>query len=121
VLLNASGEDGTGRCRAFLGEGPKQQTTANFPCRVFHQRQTQALGLRPELRNVARILGIGRDLLEQAPSRFHRGQILLALIFFSAFANQSVFAPDALDGHVRHRKIEFSFQTGGAERGQLLA
>lgn len=35
VLLNASGEDGAGGRRAFLGEGPKHQTAENFPGRVF--------------------------------------------------------------------------------------
>jgi len=38
VLLNASGEDGAGRRRAFLREGPEQQTATNFPRRVLHQR-----------------------------------------------------------------------------------
>jgi hypothetical protein len=59
--------------------------------------------------------------LEQAPGGFHGGQILFALIFLSAFTNQSVFAPDALDGHVRNSEIELPFQTGGSEGGQLLA
>src|SRR4029077_11618962 len=65
VLLNASIEDSAGRRRAFLRKGPEQQTAANFPCRVFHQWQTQTLSLRPELRNIAQILGIGGDLLEK--------------------------------------------------------
>jgi hypothetical protein len=121
VLLNASGENGAGRRRSFLGEGPEQQTAANFPRRVFDQRQVQALGLGPELRNITQILGIGGDLLEQAPGGFDGGQILLALIFLSAFANQSVLAPDALDGHVRNGEIELSFQTGRSKSGQLLA
>lgn len=119
VLLNASGEDGTGRRRTFLREGPEEQAAANFSRRVFDQWQTQALGLGPELRDITQILGIGGDLLEQAPGRFHRGQILFALIFLSAFANQSVLAPDALDGHVRNGEIELSFQTGRSKGGQL--
>jgi hypothetical protein len=81
----------------------------------------QALSLRPELRNIAEILGIGGDLLEQAPSRFHGCQILFALIFFSAFAHQSVLAPDALDSHVRNGEIELSFQTGCSKGGQLAS
>jgi hypothetical protein len=119
VLLNASGKDGAGGRRAFLGEGPEEQTAANFPRRVFDQRQTQALGLGPELRNITQILGIGGDLLEQAPGRLHGSQILLALIFLSAFANQSVLAPDALDGHVRNGEIELSFQPGRSKGGQF--
>ncbi len=121
VLLNASREDGAGGRRAFLREGPEQQTAANFPRRVFDQGQRQTLGLGPELRDIAQILGVGGDLLEQAPGGFDGGQILLALMFLSAFANQSVFAPDALDGHVRNGKIELSFQTGRSKGGQLLA
>lgn len=119
VLLNASREDGAGGRRAFLREGPEQQTAANFPGRVFDQGQMQTLGLGPELRDIAQILGVGGDLLEQAPGRFHGGQILLALIFLSAFANQSVFAPDALDGHVRNGEIKLSFQTSRSKGGQL--
>jgi hypothetical protein len=69
---------------------------ASLPRRVFHQRQAQVLGLGPELRDIAEILGVGADLLEQPPGGFDRRQILLALIFSSAFANQSVLAPDAL-------------------------
>ena len=80
---------------------------------------TQPLGLRPELRNITQILGIGRDLLEQAPGRLHGSQILLALIFLSAFANQSVLAPDALDSQVRNGQIELSFQTSRSQGGQL--
>ena len=57
--------------------------------------------------------------MKQPPSGFHGSQILLALIFFSAFANQSVLAPDALDSHVRNGKIELSFQTGRSKGGQL--
>jgi len=60
-------------------------------------------------------------LLKQPPGRFHGGQVLFALIFFSAFAKQSVLAPDTLDGHVRNGEIELSFQTGRSEGRQLLA
>jgi len=59
--------------------------------------------------------------LEQPPGRFHGSQILFALIFLSAFANQSVLAPDALNSHVRNGEIELSFQTGCSESGQLPA
>ncbi|HYL74147.1 MAG TPA: hypothetical protein VEU96_08060 [Bryobacteraceae bacterium] len=121
VPLNASGEDGAGRRRAFLGEGPEQQTAAHFPRRVFDPGQTQALGLGPELRNIAQILGIGGDLLEQAPGGFHCGQVLLALILFPALGKQAVFAPDALDGHMRNGEIELSFQTGRSKGGQPAA
>ena len=119
VLLNASGEDGAGDRRSILCEGPEQQTAANFPGRVFDQGQTQTLGLKPELWDNAQILGVGGDLLEQARGRFHGGQILLALIFPSAFAKQSVFAPDALDGHVRNGEIKLSFQTSRSKGEQL--
>jgi hypothetical protein len=47
------------------------------------------LGPGPELRDIAEIFGIDGDLLEQPPSGFDGGQILLALIFSSAFANHS--------------------------------
>jgi hypothetical protein len=67
VLLYASREDGAGGRRAFLRNGPEQQTAANFPRRVFDQRQMQTLSLGPELRNIAQILGISGGLLEQAP------------------------------------------------------
>jgi hypothetical protein len=47
----------------------------------------QLLGLGPELRNIAEILGVGADLLEQPPGRFHRRDVLLALIFAAALAD----------------------------------
>jgi len=96
VLLNASSEDGAGRRRTFLSEGPEEQSAADFARGVFDQRQTQALSLGPEPRDIAKILGIGGDLLEQPPGGFDGGQVLFALIFLSAFADQSVRAPDAL-------------------------
>src|SRR5258708_24870988 len=84
VLLNASGEDGTGRRRAFLCEGPEQQSAANFPRRVFAQRQTPALGLGPERRNITQILGIGGDLLVTPPCRVHRSPVLVSVISCSS-------------------------------------
>jgi hypothetical protein len=45
VLLKASSEDGAGRCRAFLREGPKEQTAANF-LRLHLVNETSAESFR---------------------------------------------------------------------------
>src|ERR1700680_726243 len=64
--------------------------------------------------------GISHRSLVSAEICWNSSQVLFALIFLSAFANQSVLAPDALDGHVRNGEIELSFQTSCPKGGQLL-
>ena len=59
-----------------------------------------ALGLRPEVGNVAEVFRVGRDLLEQPPSRFDRRQVLFALAVRPPWVNQPVGPPDVLQGTV---------------------
>ena len=53
VALDAGGEDGAGGGAAAGSEGQKQQAAADFASGVLHQRQSEALGLRPEARDIA--------------------------------------------------------------------
>jgi hypothetical protein len=57
--------------------------------------QTAGLGLGPVMGNIVQILGVSRDLLEEPPSGFGGGQVLLALIFLTAALNQAVIVPAA--------------------------
>ena len=50
---------------------PEEQTAANFPRRVFDQRQTQALGLGQELRQPRRPVLL--KATQPFPHRWHRG------------------------------------------------
>ena len=73
----------------------------------------------PEARNIAEILGVGGDLLEQPPGGFDSGEVLFALVFPAPFADQPVLAPDALNGHVADGQVELALQARGTEGGQL--
>ena len=121
VVLNARGEHGAGRGAATRGKGPEQQAAAELPRGVLKEGQAMALGRRPVVGNVAEVLGVGGDLLEQPPGGFYGGQVLFALILPAAFLHQPVGAPDALQGTVAHRQIELADEPANSEGGQLLA
>src|ERR1700730_4682969 len=48
---------------------------------------------------------------------FTAARSCLRWVFLSAFANQSVLAPDSLGGHVRNGEIGLSFQAGASKVG----
>src|SRR6266446_10992259 len=85
VLLNAGGKDGAGGRRTALGKGPEQQAAAHLAGGVFDGGEIEGLGLRPVAGDIVEILGVGRDLLKDAPSGFDVGEVLFALIFALAF------------------------------------
>src|SRR5258707_8952295 len=121
VLLNAGGEDGTGGGTA-LGKGPEQQTAAHFAGGVFDRREIEGLRLRPVAGDVVEILGVGGDLLKDAPGGFDVGEVLFALIFALAFFQQTVLAPDAFQGiTMAEGEIELANETASAEGEQPLA
>src|SRR5712692_3573418 len=120
MLLDAGGEHRTGRSAARLRESPEQQAAANLPRGVLDDRQVQALGLLPVAGDIVEILGIRADLLKQRPSGFDRREVLLALTFLLAWFQQTVFAPDALDGHMGDGKVELALQSGCTKGGELL-
>jgi len=121
MLLNAGRENGTGGSRSMLGESPEQQSAAHVAGGVLHGGKSEGLGLRPVVRDVVEVLGVGGDLLEDAPGGFDVGQILFALILTAAFVEQAVLAPDAFQGAVAERQIELADEPAGPEGGQLLA
>src|SRR5260370_36112160 len=81
VLLNAGGKDGAGSRRTALGKGPEQQAAAHLAGGVFDGGEIRGLGLRPGAGGIVEILGVGRDLVKDAPSGFGSGEGLFALIF----------------------------------------
>jgi hypothetical protein len=121
VLLNAGGEDGTGGGGAALSKGPEQQAAAHFASRVLDGGQIEGLGLRPVAWDVVEILGVGGDLLKDAPGGLDVSEVLFALIFALAFFEQTVLAPDAFQGAMAQREIELADETASAEGKQLLA
>src|SRR5258708_823761 len=121
VLLNAGGEDGTGGGGTALGKGPEQQAAAHFAGGVFDGGQIEDLRLRPVAGDIVEVLGVGGDLLKDAPSGFDAGEVLFALIFALAFFQQPVLAPDAFQGTMAEGKIELANETASAEGEQLLA
>src|SRR5438552_8800780 len=108
MALDAGGEDGTGGRAAAGGEGQKQQSAADLPRGVLDDGQGTGLHLGPVVRDVVEILGVGGDLLEQAPGLFERGVVLLLLVLASAFGNQTVLAPDAVSGTGAGRQVELT-------------
>jgi len=121
VLLNAGGEDGTGGGGTALGKGPEQQAAADFAGGVFDDGQIEGLGLRPVAGNIVEILGVGGDLLKDAPGGLDVGEVLFALVLARAFFEQAVLAPDALQSTVAEGKIELPNETASPEGEQLLA
>src|SRR5258707_2220090 len=121
VLLNAGGEDGAGGGGTALGEGPEKQAAAHFAGGVFDRREIEGLGLRPVAGDVVEILGVGGNLLKDAPGGFDVGEVLFALIFALAFFQQTVLAPDAFQGTMAEGEIELANETASAEGEQPLA
>jgi len=121
VLLNASGEDGAGGSGAALGKGPEQEATADFTSGVLDGGQIEGLRLRPVARDVVEILGVGGDLLKDAPGGLDVGEVLFALIFALALFEQTVLAPDAFQGAMAEREVELADEAASAESEQLLA
>src|SRR5260370_17874315 len=96
MLLNASGEDGAGGGGTALGKGPEQQAAAHLASGVLDGGQIEDLRLRPVAGDIVEVLGVGGDLLKDAPSGFDVGEALFALIFALAFFQQTVLPPDLL-------------------------
>ena len=88
VLLDTGGKDGTGSRRTALGKSPEQQAAAHFAGGVFDGRQIESLGLRPVAGNIVEILGVGGDLLKDAPGGFDVGEVLFALILARSFLSR---------------------------------
>jgi hypothetical protein len=70
--------------------------------------------------DIVEILGVGRDLLKQAPSGLDRRQILFALILSASLGHQPVVASNAFQGAMGQRQVEFADQPASAEGGELL-
>src|SRR5260370_40914574 len=117
MLLDAGGENGTGRSAALLGKGPEEQTAADIAGSVLNDWQVEPLGLQPVAWNIVEILGIGADLLEQRPGSFDAREVLFALIFPAAFFQQAVLAPDALQSAMADGQIELADQARRADVG----
>src|SRR5258708_24560048 len=96
VLLNAGGEDGTGGGGTALGKGPEQQAAAHFASGVLDGGQIEDLRLRPVAGDIVEVLGVGGDLLKDAPSGFDVGVGLFALVFAKAFFQQTGLPPETL-------------------------
>jgi hypothetical protein len=81
----------------------------------------EGLCLGPVVGNVVEVLGIGGDLLKDAPRGFDVGQVLFALILSAPLVEQAVLAPDAFQGAVAEGQIELADEATGPEGGQLAA
>ena len=64
VLLNARSEHRAEGGAAFFGEGPEQETAADFSGGVLDEGQVQKLSLLPVARDIVEIFGIRADLLK---------------------------------------------------------
>jgi hypothetical protein len=116
--LDAIGEQGAGAGRTARGVGQELQPAAHLARRVLDSGQAAPFHLRPVMRDIAKVLGIGGDLLERPPGSFEGRQVLLALIFSPALFDQPVLVPDALHGQVRKGQIPFALESLRAEGGK---
>src|SRR5260370_38826987 len=95
MLLNASGEDGAGGGGTALSEGPEQQAAAHLASGVLDGGQIEDLRLRPVAGDIIAVLGIGGELLKNAPRGPYAGAAFFSLVFELAFFHKPVRAPDA--------------------------
>jgi len=121
MTLDAGGEDRAGRGAESVGISQKEQPAADLARRVLEPRQPQLLRLGPVARDIPEFFGVGADLLEQPPGGLDGGQVLFASILPPTPADQSVLAPDAVDGHVAEGQVELALEPGGPESGQMAA
>jgi len=121
VLLDASGKDRTSGRRTALGKGPEQQAAADFAGGVLDGGEIEGLGLGPVAGDIVEVLGVGGDLLKDAPGGFDVGEVLFALIFALAFLQQTVLTPNTLQGTMAEGKIELADEAASAESEQLPA
>lgn len=119
MVLDAVGEPGAGAGRTAGGVSQELQPAANLARGVLDGGQAAAFHLGPVAGNVHEVLGVGRDLLEEAEGGLPGCQVLFALIFPPALFHQPVLTPDALEGHVGERQIPFALEPLGAEGGEL--
>src|SRR5713101_4252128 len=121
VLLNAGGEDGTGGRGTALGKGPEQQAAAHLAGGVFDGSEIEGPGLRPVAEDIVEVLGVGGDLLKDAPGGLDVGEVLFALIFTLPFLQQTLLTPNALQSTMAEGKIELADEAASAESEQLPA
>src|SRR5260370_38763255 len=98
VLLNAGGEDGTGGGGTALGKGPEQQAAAHFAGGVFDSREIEGLRLRPVAGDVVESLGVGGNLLKDAPGGLDVGEGLFGLNLALPFFRRPWRAPARFQG-----------------------
>jgi hypothetical protein len=121
MLLNAGCENGACGRRTALREGPEQQAAAHVAGGVLDGGQMEGLGLRPVARDIVEVLGVGGDLLKDAPGGLDVGEVLFALILALPFVQQAMLAPDAFQSAMTERQIKLADEAASAESGQLLA
>ena len=75
--------------------------------------------LRPVLRDVLEIFGVGGELAEELPMAFDRAELFFGGGFLFARTRQGVLAKHAGNGVVAARQDELPLQTLGAKAGLL--
>jgi len=121
VSLDALGEEFAGLSGAARGVSEELQATAHLAGGVLDDRQAARLHLRPVVRDIVEVLGVGGDLLEQRPGLFHRREVLLLLVLATAARDQAVLAQNAREGRVTQGQFPFALQAPGAESRELAA
>jgi len=84
VSLDALGEQGAGLGRALGSVSEELQATAHLAGGVLDEGQAARLHLRPVVRDIVEVLGVGGDLLEQGPGFFQRCEVLFLLVLATA-------------------------------------
>src|SRR5260370_29456292 len=120
VLLDAGDEGGAGGRGEALGKGPEQQLAAHLAGGVLDGGEVEGLSLGPVAGDIVEILGVGGDLLKDAPGGLDVGEVLFALIFALAFFQQTALAPAAFQGTMAEGEIELANEPASPEGEQPL-
>ncbi len=104
----------------MLGARGKVRAATGHRGGVLDGGQIEGPGLGPGVGDVVEILGIGGDLLKDAPGGFDAGEVLFALILAAVSVQQYVSAPDAFQSAMAEGKLELADEPAGAQSGELL-
>ena len=113
------GQEGGVRLGEFVGIAGETSAGDGFAGGVLEAGEFEAGHLRPIVRNVLQILGVGGELAEEGPEAFDLAELFFGGGFLFAGASEFVVADDTGDGVVTDGEVELLFETLGAEGGLL--
>lgn len=102
----------------FFGNSQKHQSAAHLTGGELIFRQREPLHLRPVMRDVLEILGIGAELAEKRPFLLYLTEVFLSFRLLTPLFDQTILMEDSSDGLVTTRQMVLSLEPFGALEGK---